>query len=104
MDALALEGAHRLEPDGLAILLHLLGGVLGDRAELLAAGRPVAADVEEQAAGGARLPEDREAAQLLQRLKGGAALADEAACGAVAASTTSTTGRPLTTSSSMSPS
>ena len=89
--ALALERRHRLQPYRLAVLLDLLGGVLGDRGEFLAPGGPVAADVEQQPARRTGLPEDRQPGQLLQRLQRGAALADE---GCSRAPTTSTIGRP----------
>ena len=75
--ALALERGHRLQANRLAVLLDLLDGVLGDRGEFLAAVRPVAADVEQQTARRAGLPEDGEAGQLLERLQGGAALTDQ---------------------------
>ena len=75
--ALALERGHRLQPDRLAVLLDLLDRVLGDRGEFLAAVRPVAADVEQQPARRAGLPEDGQPGQLLERLQGGAALADQ---------------------------
>ena len=86
---------------GLAVLLDLLDRVLGDRGQLLAPGGAVAADVEQQPARRAGLPEDRQPGQLLQRLQRRAALADE---GCSRPPTTSTTGRPAETSSSMSPS
>ena len=75
--ALALERGHRLQAYRLAVLLDLLDRVLGDRGQFLAAVRPVAADVEQQPARRAGLPEDGQAGQLLQRLQGRAALADQ---------------------------
>src|SRR6185369_9500352 len=75
--ALALERAHRFEPDRFTVLLDLLGRVLRDRDQLLAAGRSEPADVEQQSRRFSGLPVDGEATQLLQRFERLPANADE---------------------------
>src|SRR6266498_1764597 len=73
MHALALERAHRFQTHRFAVLLDLLGRVLGDRGQLLAARRAVAADIEQQAAGRAGSAEHGQTRQLLERFEGGSA-------------------------------
>jgi hypothetical protein len=59
------------------VVFDLLGGVLGDRDELLAAAGPEASHVEQQARRLAGLAVDSEPAQLLERLERRTARPDE---------------------------